>query len=84
MKKSLWDGDLADYEREKSQLMRNKFSKINKLNCILEGDYEMEVSCSASDRPHKARRGEKGGEPVCKPGSVEDSHSSTTTIAGRL
>jgi hypothetical protein len=30
------------------------------------------------------REGKKGGESICKPGSVEDSHSSTTAITGRL
>lgn len=41
MKKSLWDGDLAEYERGKSQLMRNKFKKINKLKPALKADHEM-------------------------------------------
>ena len=27
---------------------------------------------------------QKGGESICKPGSVEDSHSSTTYITARL
>jgi hypothetical protein len=27
---------------------------------------------------------EEGGESICKPGSVEDSHSSTTYITARL
>ena len=31
-----------------------------------------------------SRRGEKGGESICKPGSVLNSHSSTMAITGHL
>ena len=85
MKKSLWDGDLAEYERGKSQLMRNKFKKINKLKPALKADYEMKgLFATLGNALQRGGEEKRGGESIYKPGSVEDSHSSTTTIAGRL
>jgi len=62
MKKSLWDGDLAEYERGKSQLMRNKFKKINKLKPALKTDYKMKglfaTLGKALQRAEKKKEGE--------------------------
>lgn len=42
--------------------MRNKFSKINKLNCTLKGDYEVEGFQPLLGQLHEGGRGEKKGK----------------------
>jgi len=64
--------------------MKNKSNKINGLNFLLKvNDYER-GSGHLQRNLAGGRKRMREGESICKPGSVEDSHSSTTLIAERL